>query len=58
MRFLRAVWTVLTELSGDADYRRYCAHLRRHHPDREIPTAKEFFLTRLEEKYTRPSRCC
>ncbi len=32
MKFLRAVWTVLTELSGEADYRRYCAHLRAHHP--------------------------
>jgi uncharacterized short protein YbdD (DUF466 family) len=58
MKFLRAVWTVLTELSGEADYRRYCAHLRAHHPDREIPSAKEFFLARLEEKYTRPTRCC
>ncbi len=58
MKFLRAVWIVLTEFSGEADYRRYCTHLRRHHPDREIPSAKEFFLTRLEEKYTRPSRCC
>lgn len=58
MKFLRAVWIMLTELSGEADYQRYCAHMRDRHPDQEIPSAKEFFRARLEEKYTRPSRCC
>jgi uncharacterized short protein YbdD (DUF466 family) len=58
MKYLRLLWAVLTELSGEADYRRYCAHLQRHHPGQKIPSAKEFFLTRLEEKYTRPTRCC
>ena len=58
MRFLRAVWKVLAELAGESQYSRYCAHLRAHHPDRPVPSEQEFFLQRLEEKYTRPSRCC
>jgi uncharacterized short protein YbdD (DUF466 family) len=58
MKFLRAAWKLLAELSGEADYGRYCAHLRARHPDRTAPTEREFFRMRLEEKYTRPTRCC
>ena len=58
MNLLRKVWKVLAELTGEADYPRYCAHLRARHPDRRVPTEREFFLMRLEQRYTRPSRCC
>jgi uncharacterized short protein YbdD (DUF466 family) len=58
MKLLRVFWTIMIELSGEADYGRYCAHLRARHPGQKIPTAKEFFLIRLREKYTRPTRCC
>jgi uncharacterized short protein YbdD (DUF466 family) len=58
MRFLAALWKALAELTGEADYRRYCAHLRARHPERSVPTEQEYFLKRLEEKYARPSRCC
>jgi uncharacterized short protein YbdD (DUF466 family) len=58
MKYLRAVWKILAELSGDAEYSRYCAHVRAHHPGTAVPSEREFFLKRLEEKYTRPSRCC
>jgi uncharacterized short protein YbdD (DUF466 family) len=40
------------------DYPRYCEHLRSHHPEREFPTPREFYLARIEEKYSRPTRCC
>ena len=58
MKILRTFWMVLVELAGEADYRRYCAHLARRHPERKVPTEQEFFLARLEHKYTRPTRCC
>ena len=58
MRVLRALWAKLAELAGEADYRRYCAHLRERHPGRRVPTEREFFLQRLDEKYSRPTRCC
>ena len=58
MKHLKAIWRILRELSGETAYARYCAHLRARHPDEKVPTEREFFLARLEEKYTRPSRCC
>lgn len=58
MRYLRILRQILAEVSGEADYGRYCDHLRTHHPERRVPTAREFYLARLQEKYSRPSRCC
>jgi uncharacterized short protein YbdD (DUF466 family) len=58
MRLLKLAWSLFAQLAGEADYRRYCAHLRARHPDRPVPTEREFFLQRLEDKYSRPSRCC
>jgi uncharacterized short protein YbdD (DUF466 family) len=58
MKFLQAVWKLLAELSGEADYQRYCSHLRAHQPGQRLPSEREFYLARLEERYTRPTRCC
>ncbi len=58
MRLLRSLWSVVKESAGERDYARFCEHLRVHHPDVKIPTEKEFYLSRLKEKYSRPNRCC
>lgn len=58
MKVLRTIWKMLTELTGDADYGRYCAQMRARHPETRIPTESEFYLARLNEKYSRPTRCC
>ncbi len=58
MKILRTVWLMLTELAGESDYRRYCAHLAKRHPGQRAPSEQEFYLERLEQKYARPSRCC
>jgi len=58
MKWLGMVRKFLAEISGEADYRRYCAHLRARHPEMRPPTQAEFFLNRLEDKYSRPNRCC
>jgi uncharacterized short protein YbdD (DUF466 family) len=58
MRYPQMIRRILAELSGEAAYARYCAHLGTHHPKEEVPTAREFFLTRMEQEYTRPSHCC
>ncbi len=55
---LRKLWSLLQDLSGESAYERYCAHLRLRHPERPLPTAKQFYLASLCEKYSRPSRCC
>ena len=55
---LEQVWRLLRRLAGEGDYERYCAHLRTHHPEKRLPTAKEFYLQRINDRYARPSRCC
>jgi uncharacterized short protein YbdD (DUF466 family) len=57
-KLIQTVNRFIREASGEAGYERYCRHLRVHHPGRRIPNEKEFYLSRLEEKYSRPSRCC
>jgi len=58
MKTLRRIWKKLAELAGDADYDRYCAYLRARHPGTRMPTESEFYLARLNDKYSRPTRCC
>ena len=58
MRRLAELWRLLREMTGDSDYSRYCEHVRARHPARALPSAREFYLARLKEKYARPSRCC
>jgi uncharacterized short protein YbdD (DUF466 family) len=58
MSRLRRFWRVLEQVVGGMDYVRYCEHVRLRHPEREVPTAREFYLSRISEKYSRPSRCC
>jgi uncharacterized short protein YbdD (DUF466 family) len=61
MRLIKEIRQILHALrlaTGEGDYIRYCSHLRAHHPDRVLPTEVEFYLSRLRDKYTRPSRCC
>ena len=58
MRRLARLWKILQEMTGDSDYARYSEHLRARHPGYPLPSRREFYLARLEEKYARPSRCC
>ena len=58
MNRLKKCWQILEQLIGEGEYARYCAHLRARHPDRPLPSAAEYYRSRMEEKYTRPNRCC
>jgi uncharacterized short protein YbdD (DUF466 family) len=58
MRVFLRFWEIVTRLAGEGDYARYCDHLRARHPGKEVPTEKEFYLSRIREKYMRVSRCC
>ena len=58
MKTLSRLWRALEQVVGGADYTRYCAHLREHYPGQLPPAAKEFYLMRLKERYSRPTRCC
>ena len=58
MKLLLRCWRLLAQTLGEGDYERYCEHLRLKHPGQAAPTAREFYLRRLQEKYSRISRCC
>jgi uncharacterized short protein YbdD (DUF466 family) len=58
MRLLRSLRRIMEQMTGEADYARYCEHLRLRHPGTRPPTEKEFYLARVEAQYSRPSRCC
>ena len=49
----------LRRLFGMPDYAAYCEHLRAHHPDRSLPTEREFFDQFVRARYgDGPTRCC
>ncbi|MFN2567397.1 MAG: YbdD/YjiX family protein [Gemmatimonadaceae bacterium] len=46
-------------VAGAPDYDGYVAHVRSHHPGAEPLGRDEFYLARLEERYSKPgARCC
>ena len=50
---------IVRRIIGVPDYDTYIAHMSTHHPDAVPLTAKEFEITRMNDRYNRPgSRCC
>ena len=58
MELIRKMWSFLGQVMGEGEYDRYCEHVRIKHPEQALPTAEEFYVARLNEKYSRPNRCC
>lgn len=49
----------LRRLLGMPDYRAYVEHLRACHPDRPVPSEREFYDEYLLTRYgDGPTRCC
>ncbi|UXY19037.1 YbdD/YjiX family protein [Streptomyces cynarae] len=54
-----AVRWYLRELTGEAEYDRYCERRRRHHPLAPVPTRREYEVLRTLHRETHPQgRCC
>lgn len=50
---------VLRRVAGMPDYAAHLEHLRRCHPERPVPTEREFFEQYLQGRYgDGPTRCC
>ena len=43
---------------GVPDYDRYLTHMRAAHPGDRVMSETEFRHTRMNERYSRTSRCC
>ena len=51
--------SALLRLAGMPDYRAYVEHLHRYHPERSVPTEREFYEEFLRARYgDNPTRCC
>ena len=51
--------SLIRGLAGMPDYQRHIEHLRRCHPERPIPTERQYFEEYLEGRYQDgPTRCC
>ena len=50
---------VLRRISGMPDYGAYVEHLRRYHPERPVPSPREFYDEHVRARYDGgPTRCC
>jgi uncharacterized short protein YbdD (DUF466 family) len=50
---------MLRRIAGMPDYAAYVEHFRRCHPDRELPTEREYFEQYVAARYgDGPTRCC
>jgi uncharacterized short protein YbdD (DUF466 family) len=49
---------ILRQVLGDGEYERYRDHMRKKRPGVVPVGPREFYVARLEEKYSRPHRCC
>jgi uncharacterized short protein YbdD (DUF466 family) len=58
MKLIWKWWNLFGQILGEGEYARYCEHLRSKHPGMQAPTPQEFYVSRLNEKYSRPNKCC
>jgi len=50
---------LLRRIAGMPDYGAYVEHLRRCHPERALPTEREYFEQYVATRYgDGPTRCC
>ncbi|MFB3921001.1 MAG: CstA-like transporter-associated (seleno)protein [Terriglobia bacterium] len=53
---LERIWEIAREVFGDKAYDRYAEHIRGQGGTPLTPA--EFYVSQLQRKYSRPSRCC
>jgi uncharacterized short protein YbdD (DUF466 family) len=55
---MRIVWRGLREWCGDAAYDRYLSSRATRSSAQPPLTAAEFYVERVNRRYSRPNRCC
>lgn len=48
------LWWYVTELTGENAYDRYVEHLRRHHPEAQVPSRRAFEKERMDARDADP----
>jgi uncharacterized short protein YbdD (DUF466 family) len=55
----RRIAATIRRIAGMPDYAAHVEHLRRCHPERPVPSEREFFEEYLRTRYADgPTRCC
>ena len=55
----RTILSAVRRIAGMPDYELHIEHLRRSHPERPIPSRREFYEDYLKRRYQDgPTRCC
>lgn len=57
-RSLRTAWRGLREWCGDAAYERYLSSRATRSSTQTPLTAQQFYVERVNRRYSRPNRCC
>jgi uncharacterized short protein YbdD (DUF466 family) len=57
-RSFRTVWRGLREWCGDAAYERYLSSRATRSSAQTPLTAQEFYVERVNRRFSRPNRCC
>jgi uncharacterized short protein YbdD (DUF466 family) len=56
---MERVLQVVRRVAGMPDYAAHVAHLTRCHPERAVPSAREFYEEYVRARYEDgPTRCC
>ncbi|MFI8118356.1 YbdD/YjiX family protein [Streptomyces albidoflavus] len=58
---VRWIGWYVREVSGETAYEKYAAHVRRHDPDAEVMTRRQFERSRMDAREADPRdgfRCC
>jgi uncharacterized short protein YbdD (DUF466 family) len=56
---LERVLRVVRRVAGMPDYAAHVEHLRRCHPERPVPSRRQFYDDHLRARYADgPTRCC
>ena len=56
---LDSLCAALRRIAGMPDYKAYVRHLRQCHPERAIPSEREFYEEFIRSRYEAgPTRCC
>jgi uncharacterized short protein YbdD (DUF466 family) len=56
---LQGILSALKRICGMPDYGAYVAHLRQRHPERAVPSEREFYAEYVRARYgDGPTRCC
>ena len=55
----RGLLSAVKRLLGMPDYQRFVEHVRQCHPERPVPSEREFFEQYVKDRYgTGATRCC